>query len=400
MTSTPTEQTDNWMTMPSAELAAELQRVDELVADTPPSTYTVEKEATFSLSCSARDALMAFDRRFGPMIGTEETPPFPEGGVWRHLTIGSMEMRFNFNDGGDRWNTVRVFGLRTRIDDCDFPKEAGYPCFVRLLDALIPRTPNHLTALAMGQHPRLGGASPFCALPVDLFRRIAESNFPLPPPRYRAGVEEENALKLAAAMGQHASLGSASPLLALPEALIRRILDTSLIQPTLKHWSYAEEKALEIAIKQRQLEEAERSFKVLVDSAIADNATAEGGMYFLDYFNCHPKTMDSACSGLDERFGMPTLEDHADHCFSAERSVWMKNGLRVQFVFNYDKYHGPTYIFVHGLGRIKGLPASHRNYEAFFRLLDAITPLAQELTVGVNDECLKDDSLDEDDEAD
>lgn len=116
--------------------------------------------------------------------------------------------------------------------------------------------------------------------------------------------------------------------------------------------------------------------------ATGSSAVTERGISF------RIDSVRKACVVLDQRFGERTkgLEDHDPHTFDATRRLTI-NDRTVIIVFTYDKYYGPNYVQVRGLGQVTGLSPRHLYYEEFFYLIDALLLNAPN--------CLYEDTTDE-----
>ena len=145
------------------------------------------KGLVFNLSCSAVDALEALDQRFGKMT-LEKKKLNHEFKVWRILNVNGMELRFRFYTAARdlTWNHVDVFGLKHNDTVCDeyffvgpscFRGPSAYDCYVRFLDGVAP-SQHHASAVAMGQHARLGSQSLLSILPEALFRSLLQPHIP------------------------------------------------------------------------------------------------------------------------------------------------------------------------------------------------------------------------------
>ncbi len=276
------------------------------------------EELVFLMPCSALDALKALDQRFGK-ITAENKIQGREFRVWRILKVNGMELRFRFyTDASDlKWNHVDVFGLKTK-------DTVSNNCF--------------------------SGPSAF-----DCYVRFLD------------GVALSQQHVSTVAMGQHARLGSQSLLSILPEALFQGLLQPRI--STLEHWDCDKEDALKAEIKQQEFEET----KALLDVLVASSDTT-GELFFYGI-----RDIQAACVALDQRFGEATREEGGDHTFNATRRLTI-NGRTIQFEFTYDKYYGPTYIHVHGLGQVVGLSSQDLeyvspqdlDYEAFVYLIDTL----------------------------
>jgi hypothetical protein len=290
----------------------QLQRMDEILAG--PHKVKLE-ELFFRIPCSALDALKALDQRFGKTTAEIKTPEI-EFRVWRILKVDGMELRFHFyTDATDlEWNNVSVFGFKTKdaVDESCF---SAYDCYARLLDG-VALSQQHASAVAMGQHARLGRQSLLSLLPEALFH--------------------------------------------------------GLLQPrisTLEPWDGDQEDALQAVIKQQEFEET----KVLLDELVASSGTT--GELFFDCI----RDIRAACVVLDQRFGVDTPEEYSRETFVADRRLTI-NGRTVQFAFIYDRRFGPIHVHVHGLGEVEGLSSEDTDYispqdldgEAFVYFLDAL----------------------------
>jgi hypothetical protein len=168
-------------------------------------------------------------------------------------------------------------------------------------------------------------------------------------------------------MGQHARLGSQSLLSILPEALFSSLLQPQI--PTLKHWNRKKELSLKVTLKQQEFEVT----KGLLDELVATGSPAatDEDIFFYGIGGMPGRvSVTGACVALDQRFGERTMEDMSGHMFDATRRLTI-NTRAVDIKFTYDKYYGPSYVSVRGLGQVAGLSSRNLDYEAFVYLVDA-----------------------------
>ena len=132
------------------------QTIDEII--TGPQTVELHR---LEFHISAPDALKVLDMRFG-VTTTEEKKQGLEFRVWRNLKLHGLNLRIQFyTDPFDSdWNRVKVFGLRTRVKIPHFYLlgPAASDCYIHLLDVILLPPQHHTTAMAMGQHDRLGNS--------------------------------------------------------------------------------------------------------------------------------------------------------------------------------------------------------------------------------------------------
>ena len=294
----------------------DIQRINELTAG--PSLFGVDL-VSFCLPCSALSTLKVLDQMFD-MTTTEVMTPGEEFYVWRVLETGNMKLRFQFfysaHEPGHNYVDVYGFKARKQMGRVHFGGSVEENCFIHFICGIVPLSKDHLTAVGMGQHDRLGAGSLLSTLPDGMLQHLMQ------------------------------------PLLA-----------------TLEHWDCDKEEALKAAI---ELEELELS-KVFIDKLVASNEFDEVdlGIFIYGDFSCPPYNMDGMCAKLDQRFDMLTDEQNVQGEFSAKRTLSI-NGKKILFEFDHDKYSGPSYIRVQGLGQVEGAFEHDFNRLSYIYLLDAL----------------------------
>ena len=171
-------------------------------------------------------------------------------------------------------------------------------------------------------------------------------------------------------MGQHARLGSQSLLSQLPADLFQRMFDD--IDIRIETWSYEKEEALKFKHKHPYFEETKGLIRELVATAPYRTTGGEDTIQVKPlYFDIRDQRR--ACVLLDQKFNWTTEEQNGYHGFDAERKITIGN-LTVAFEFQYDKYYGPNYTRVIGLGQGTGLLLSDtgRCSEAFDYLVTTL----------------------------
>ena len=290
----------------------DLQTIDEII--TGPQTVELHR---LEFHISAPDALKVLDMRFG-VTTTEEKKQGLEFRVWRNLKLHGLNLRIQFyTDPFDSdWNRVTVFGLRTRVKIPHFYLlgPAARDCYVHLLDVILPPQ-HHTTAIAMGQHDRLGSQSWIHVLPEALFRTLMQSHL-----------------------------------------------------PTLEHWDCEKEAALEAETKQQEFELTKGLLDELVTHWPSDSVLSAGQLFFSRITD-----MRAVCVALDQRFSIHTVEDYVELKFDARRMLHI-NGQNIQFKFTDDQMDSRTcYIRVRGLGQVTNeLSSLDLSNEAFVYFLDAL----------------------------
>lgn len=296
-----------------SDLSSDINRIHALTAG-PPCVEVID--VSFDLPCSALSALKTFDQRFD-MKTTEVQTEGQTFMVWRMLKIGGMELRFRFLNPNDlpHWNYVQVFGFKTEKEGAhsSFKGPCADKCFSLFLSKIAPRNYIYYEAVAMGQHARLGSESLMFTLPDDILRLV--------------------------------------------------------LQPKPEHWDSDKEDALRAEIKLRAFEPTKEHIDKLIASNVCDDT--KEGIFFEGNFNCSPYNMHEMCAKLDGRFGVSTGEDSSDNIFFAKRMLTINDKV-VFFTFEYDKFDGPTYIEVQGLGKVEGASASIFDQEAYDYFLDAL----------------------------
>jgi hypothetical protein len=293
--------------MVSTALVKELQRMDRIISG-PPSR---EIGLVFFMPCSVLEALKALDQRFGKMPVEKYTTGLAFQ-TWRNLKANGMELRIRFftSSYDSDQNLVEVSGFKTNdsVPVYWFSRPVAYDCYVRFLDGLT-LSRSHASAVAMGQHARLGSQSLLGMLPEALFR--------------------------------------------------------SLLQPhisTLEHWDCEKEDRAKAVIKQQKFEVT----KGLLDEVLKTRSSEMTGK--LSFHGI--RGVYKALVALDQRFGERTLLED-EHSFFLRRMLTI-NDRTLQFTFAHDKYTGPSYIGVRGLEHVKGLSCWDLDDEAFVYLMDTL----------------------------
>jgi hypothetical protein len=294
----------------------DIEEINKLTAGH--SCYEVDV-VSFKLPCSAFRALEVLDHEFD-MTTTQVVAPGEELHVWRVLETSCMKLRFQFNSTrGSRRNHVDVYGFKAgkRQDSVHFTGPLADKCFSHFVCRIVPFSKSHLTAVAMGQHDRLGAGSRLFTLPDGVLQQLMQ------------------------------------PLLT-----------------TLAHWDWDKERALQASIKLQKLEMT----MFYIDKLVASEAAYDGadeGIFFEGNFNCPPYNMDEMCARLDVQFGVSTEELNLGHIFFAKRLLRI-NDKNVLFHFEHDRHEGPSFIRVKGLGRVERWWTPDFSPPAYIYLLDAL----------------------------
>jgi hypothetical protein len=271
----------------------------------------------FHLTCSAYSALTTLDQMCGK-ITEEVATPGRRFKARRSVKVGGFHLRFLFEHDPycDKkvWDPmsdrVYVQGFETSgsITNTCFSKPSGYISYLRFLERVIAIVPKKICALAMGQHAMLGSQSLLSQLPADLFQRMFQ---------IRDGDDDD----------------------------IR-----------IETWSLEKEDELEFKRRHPYFEEIKQLIRELVASVpyqtTGGDDTIQVGTLDFDLRDQH-----DACVRLDQKFNWTTEEQPEDHMFYAERKITIGD-LTVAFEFQYDKYYGPTFTRVIGLGEATGLLCS------------------------------------------
>lgn len=295
--------------------------------------HLVEVELKFHLTCSAYSALTTLDQMCGK-ITEEVATPGRRFKAQRSVKVGGFHLRFLFEHDpyhdNEVWDPmsdrVYVQGFKTSgstTKTC-FSKPSGYISYLRFLERVIAVVPKKICALAMGQHAMLGSQSPLSQLPADLFQRMFQ---------IRDGDDDD----------------------------IR-----------IETWSWEKEKELEFKHRHPYFEETKGLIRELVATAPYQTTGGEDtirvGRLHFDLIDQH-----DACVRLDQKFNWTTEEEEEGHMFDAVRKITI-GGLTFTIEFQYDKYYGPNYTRVIGLGQGTGLLLSDtgRCSEAFDYLVTTL----------------------------
>jgi hypothetical protein len=298
-------------------LAVHIEAINKLIA----GPGVVELDGVcFVLQNSALSALRLLDQAFD-MPTSEDIEEGQYFSAWRNLKVGGMEIRFRFSGSTQdfEFGSVSVHGLKSRSKRMNtyFSEDHGDELFVHFLRGIVPFSKDHLTAVGMGQHDRLGAGSPLSTLPDGILQHLMQ------------------------------------PLIA-----------------TLEHWDRDKEATLIATIEQQYIELT----KAYIDKVVASVAYDEEnrGISFEGALNCHPYTIHGMCAELDARFGMLTEEPDDPEEFSASRLLSI-NGKQVYFTFEADMWsREEPYIHVKGLGHVEGAAEHNFHYKAYTYFLDAL----------------------------
>ena len=316
----------------TSRLAAQLEEIDELIADTRVDELEEPEGVCFLTRKSTLSALRLLDQAFD-MPTTEVIEGWQEFTAWRNLKVSGMEIRFRF-EGSPR-GSVRVYGLKSQSKRADWPFcSEDHELFVHFLRGIVPFSKDHLTAVGMGQHDRLGAGSPLSTLPDGILQHLMQ------------------------------------PLIA-----------------TLEHWDRDKEATLIATIEQQYIELT----KAYIDKVVASVAYDEEnrGIRF-EEGNVHPTEIYEMCVELDARFGMLTDEQNTCAGVFATRLLNI-NGKQVHFTFEGILGGGEyPHILVTGLGYVEGAATHNFHYEAYTYFLDALLrsghPAVLTVTTDENDE--------------
>jgi hypothetical protein len=300
------------MTSPTITTAQRLhaERLMDYITSSP---SLVEVLFDFHLTCSAYSALTTLDQMCGK-ITEEVATPGRRFEARRSVKVGGFHLRFLFMHDPYRdkevWDPmtdrVLVEGFRTSKSTTKtcFSKPSGYISYLRFLERVIAIVPKKICALAMGQHAMLGSQSPLSQLPADLFQRM-----------FQIGDGDDDDIRI-------------------------------------ETWSWEKEEELEFKRKHPYFEETKRLIRELVASVPYQTTGGDDTIRVGTIgFNGHP---NDACVQLDRKFNWTTHEPQGSSFFEAVRKITIGD-LTVTFDFQYDKEYGPTFTRITGFGEVAEL---------------------------------------------
>jgi hypothetical protein len=288
----------------------DFEKIDQLT--TGPHSVKIEC-LTFALPCGALSALKTLDQMFDMETKEVEKPGY-EFEVWRKLKVNSMELRFQFYapTGHLTQNVVLIHGFKVKEKGMSVPQFDG-ECYAYFLSRIALCAKDHFMAAAMGQHARLGSASLLYTLPDGILKHLMQPMFPV-----------------------------------------------------LELWDEDKEDELQAAIELQELEETKAKIDELVASEVCDNEASvlfEGNFHYLLY------NMGGLCVKLDKRLGVFTDEVYSSNTFFAKRMLTL-NGKTLHFTFNCHRFNQKqSHIRVRGLGQVDGVSFNCDAYNYFLEAL-------------------------------